>query len=113
MINTNDTMLKTEVPSERHPHLDQYDVTDLVEALVEAEVVLGQAVAERWPIGARKLQQIRQHRRVDGDLAGRQASGPRIIVAWPPTAATAARTREEPPSPTGVSASHTSPPAQS
>jgi N-acetylmuramic acid 6-phosphate etherase len=46
VINTNDTMLKTEAPSERHPHLDQYDVTDLVDALVEDQVDALQAVRD-------------------------------------------------------------------
>lgn len=39
-------MLKTEAPSERHPHLDQYDVTDLVDALVEDQADALQAVRD-------------------------------------------------------------------
>lgn len=39
-------MLKTEAPSERHPNLDQYDVTELVGAFVEDQAEALQAVHE-------------------------------------------------------------------
>ena len=52
----------------------------LIEPLVEAEPVLRESAAERRSIGDGKLEQVRQHRRMDGHRSGWQHALPRGIV---------------------------------